>query len=105
MEFRVLPLFFVLTLSAFIVADGAVVFRPGEKAKYVPPGEEELSGDAAELFDIGQKAEKKGNYGRAIKAYKTLVRKYSRDALAAGACYRGAVLYEQTHQYLEAAVT
>jgi outer membrane protein assembly factor BamD len=105
MKFRLLPLFVLLACGALITADAAVVFRPGEKAKYVPPGEEELSGDAAELFDIGQKAEKAGNYGRAIKAYKTLVRKYSRDALAAGACYRGAVLYEKTHQYLEAAGT
>ncbi len=105
MKFRVLPLVVLLACSALLAANAAVVFRPGEKAKYVPPGEEELSGDAAELFDIGQKAEKAGNYGRAIKAYKTLVRKYSRDALAAGACYRGGVLYEKTHQYLEAAGT
>lgn len=105
MKFRVLSLFVLLVCGALIAANAAVVFRPGEKAKYVPPGEEELSGDAAELFDIGQKAEKEGNYNRAIKAYKTLVRKYSRDALAAGACYRGGVLYEKTHQYLEAAGT
>jgi outer membrane protein assembly factor BamD len=105
MKFRVLPLWVMLACSALITANAAVVFRPGDKAKYVPPGEEELSGDAAELFDIGQKAEKKGNYARAIKAYKTLVRKYSRDALAAGACYRGGVLYEKTGQYLEAAGT
>jgi outer membrane protein assembly factor BamD len=105
MKFRVLPLFVLLACGGLITANAAVVFRPGEKAKYVPPGEEELSGDAAELFDIGQKAEKEGNYARAIKAYKTLVRKYSRDALAAGACYRGGVLYEKTHQYLEAAGT
>ena len=76
MEFRVLPLFFVLTLSAFIVADGAVVFRPGEKAKYVPPGEEELNGNAAELFEIGQKAEKEGNPKRAIRAYRNAGRYY-----------------------------
>jgi outer membrane protein assembly factor BamD len=105
MKFRVLPLSLLLACGVFFAASAAVVFRPGEKAKYVPPGEEELSGDAAELFDIGQKAEKEGNYARAIKAYKTLVRKYSRDALAAGACYRGGVLYEKTHQYLEAAGT
>ena len=107
MKFRVLPLFFLVALSLFLIrsADAAVVFRPGEKAKYVAPGEEELSGNAAELFEIGQKAEKEGKPKRAIGAYRQLVRKYSRDALAAGAAFRGAVLYEQIHEYLEAAGT
>jgi outer membrane protein assembly factor BamD len=95
----------LLACGVFFAGNAAVVFRPGEKAKYVPPGEEELSGDAAELLEIGQKAEKEGNLGRAIRAYRTLVRKYSRDALAAGAAFRGAQLYEQTHEYLEAAGT
>jgi len=107
MKFRFLPLFFLVALSLFFIrsADAAVVFRPGEKAKYVAPGEEELNGNAAELFEIGQKAEKEGNPKRAIRAYRQLVRKYSRDALAAGAAFRGAVLYEQIHEYLEAAGT
>jgi outer membrane protein assembly factor BamD len=108
MKFRVLPALLSLALVLFLVlsSDAAVVFRPGEKGpKYVPPGEEELNGNAAELFEIGQKAEKEGNLKGAIRAYKTLVRKYSHDALAAGAAYRGAVLYEQNHQYLEAANT
>src|SRR5256885_2998565 len=107
MKFRVLPLFFLVGLSLFLIrsADAAVVFRPGEKAKYVAPGEEELSGNAAELFEIGQKAEKEGNPKRAIRAYRELVRKYSRDALAAGAAFPGALLYEQIHEYLEAAGT
>jgi outer membrane protein assembly factor BamD len=107
MKFRVLPLFFLLALGLFLPqsSDAAVVFRPGEKAKYVAPGEEELNGNAAELFEIGQKAEKEGNPKRAIRAYKTLVRKYAHDALAAGAAFRGAVLYEQTRQFLEAAGT
>jgi outer membrane protein assembly factor BamD len=107
MKFRVLRLFFLLVPALFLIqaAEGAVVFRPGEKAKYVAPGEEELNGNAAELFEIGQTAEKEGNPKRAIRAYKTLVRKYSRDALAAGAAFRGAVLYEQVRSYLEAANT
>src|ERR1700682_2473638 len=107
MKFRVLPLFFLLAPGLFLIqaTDAAVVFRPGEKAKYVAPGEEELNGNAAELFEIGQTAEKEGNPKRAIRAYKTLVRKYSRDALAAGAAFRGAVLYEQIHAYIEAAGT
>ena len=100
---------FVLSLALSVVClhltRGAVVFRPGEKAKYVAPGEEQLSGDAAELFAIGQKAEKEGNIRRAIGAYRQLVRKYPRDALAAGAAFRGAQLYEQDHNFLEAAWT
>ncbi|MEY2555509.1 MAG: outer membrane protein assembly factor BamD [Verrucomicrobiota bacterium] len=105
MKFRVFPVFLLVLLGLFLVqaSDAAVVFRPGEKAKYVVPGEEQLNGNAAELFEIGQKAEKDGDPKRAIRAYKTLVRKYSRDALAAGAAFRGAVLYEQVHLYLEAA--
>jgi outer membrane protein assembly factor BamD len=106
MQFRVLPA--LLCLSAFLIqsTNAAVVFRPGEKGpKYIAPGEEELNGNAAELFAIGQKAEKDKNPKRAIRAYRQLVKKYSRDALAAGAAFRGAVLLEQTRDYLEAAGT
>src|ERR1700719_2696443 len=105
MKSRALPVLLFVLLGLFLVqaSDAAVVFRPGEKAKYVVPGEEQLNGNAAELFEIGQKAEKDGDPKRGIRAYKTLVRKYSRDALAAGAAFRGAVLYEQVHLYLEAA--
>ena len=103
MKLRLLPLLVALLCSAFYAADAAVVFRPGEKAKYVPPGEEELSGDAAELFDIGKNAEKDNNPKRAIRAYRQLVRKYPKDALAGGAAFRAAVLLENTHEFLEAA--
>src|SRR5438045_4257431 len=105
MKIRVFPLLFALALSLFLIqsSDAAVVFRPGEKAKYVAPGEEELNGNAAELFEIGQKAEKDGSPKRAIRAYRQLVRKYPRDALAAGAAFRTAVLLEEVHDYLVAA--
>src|SRR2546423_13583887 len=107
MKFRVLPVVLFVLLGLFLVqaSDAAVVFRPGEKAKYVAPGEEELNGNAAELFEIGQKAEKDGNPKRAIRAYRQLVRKYPKDALAAGAAFRGGGLYEQVHEYLAAART
>lgn len=108
MKFRVLPALLGLALGSFLAqsTNAAVVFRPGEKGpKYIAPGEEELNGNAAELFEIGQKAEKENNPKRALKAYRQLVRKYSHDALAAGAAFRGAVLQEQTHQFLEAAGT
>jgi len=81
----------------------SIIFKPGQKAQYVPPGEEEMSGDASELYQIGQKAEKDGDTKRAIKAYKTLVRKHPKDALAPTALYRGAQLQEQTRQYTPAA--
>ena len=103
MKLRVLPLILALGCGVYFAADAAVVFRPGEKAKYVPPGEEQLSGDAAELFDIGQKAEKDDNPKRAIKAYRQLVRKFPKDALAAGAAFRAATLLEKTREFLEAA--
>src|SRR5437588_4796343 len=105
MKFRVLPLFLLLAQGLFLLqtTDAAVVFRPGEKAKYVAPGEEELNGNAAELFEIGQNAEKENNPKRAIRAYRQLVRKYPHDALAPGAAFRTAVLMEQVHDYLVAA--
>jgi outer membrane protein assembly factor BamD len=105
MKFRVLPILVALAFGFSLAAHAAVVFRPGSKAKYVPPGEEELNGNATELFQIGQKAEKDGDLKRAIKAYKTLVRKYPHDVVAASACYQGAILYERLHEYLEAGAT
>jgi outer membrane protein assembly factor BamD len=98
--------FFVLAVTLLLLPEpgvGSIIFQAGKKAKYVPPGEEEMSGDAAELYQIGQTAEKEGNPKRAIRAYKTLVRRHSKDALAPTALYRAAQLQEQTHQYTPAA--
>jgi outer membrane protein assembly factor BamD len=97
-----------LSLPQFGTA--AVVFKPGEKAKLAPPGllvpgEEEMSGNAQELFQKGQAAEREGNLNRAIHAYITLVRRHPRDVLAPGALFKIAELQEQLHQYLKAAVT
>jgi outer membrane protein assembly factor BamD len=85
------------------VSTASVIFRPKEKAKYVAPGDEEISGDAQQLFDIGQKAEKEGDLARAAKAYRTLVRKYRKDALAPWSAFRAATLWEEDHDYLKAA--
>ncbi len=82
---------------------GSVVFKPGEKAKYMAPGEEEMSGSAQELFSKGQEAEKTGNLKKAIKAYNILVRRHPHDTLAPGALYRMGQLQEQTKQFLKAA--
>src|SRR5204863_1210217 len=76
---------------------------PGKKAKYVAPGEEEMSGDAAELYQAGQNAEKGGNLKRAIRRYKSLVNRHPKDALAPTPLYRAAQLQDQTRQYTPAA--
>src|SRR5256886_4984080 len=81
----------------------SISFEPGKKAKYVAPGEEEMSGDAAELYQVGQKAEKGGDIKRAIRAYKTLVKRHPKDALAPTALYRAAQLQEQNRQFTPAA--
>src|ERR1700746_2035394 len=96
----------VLAITLFFLPEsgiGSIIFKAGEKAKYVPPGEEELSGNAAELYQIGQTAEKEGNPKRAIRAYKTLVKRHPKDALASEALYRSAQLQEQIHEYAAAA--
>src|SRR5437868_14223541 len=97
--------FLVFAVAAFLLPESgkaSVVFKPGQKAKYVAPGEEEISGNAAELFQIGQTAEKEGNIKRAIRAYKTLVKRHPKDTLAGGALYRAAQLQEQVHLYVAA---
>ncbi len=98
--------FLVFAVAALLLPESgkaSVVFKPGQKAKYVSPGEEEISGDAAQMYQIGQTAEKEGNIKRAIKAYKTLVKRHPKDTLAAGALYRSAQLQEQLHQFTPAA--
>jgi len=97
---------FVIVVALFLLPEpgiGSIIFEPGKKARYVPPGEEEVSGNAAELYQTGQKAEKDGDPKRAIRAYKTLVRRHPKDALAPTALYRAAQLQEQTRQYTPAA--
>jgi outer membrane protein assembly factor BamD len=81
----------------------SVVFQPGKKAKFVAPGEEQVSETALELYNTAQSAEKEGNLKRAIHAYANIVRQHPKDALAPSALYRGAQLQEQVHDYLLAA--
>jgi outer membrane protein assembly factor BamD len=102
----VIRVFLVIAAALFLLPEpgvGSVIFQPGKKARYVSPGEEEISGDATELFQIGQTAEKEGNTRRAINAYKSLVKRHPKDALAANALYRCAQLQEQRHLYTPAA--
>lgn len=100
---RILIFSFAVALLFAANTTASVVFRPKAKAKYVAPGEEEISGTAQQLFDKAQEAEKAGNLNRAIKYYGVLVRKHPKDALAAGAAFQRAQLLEQTHDYLKAA--
>src|SRR5258708_5578582 len=81
----------------------SIIFKPGQKAEYVPPGEEEINGNAAEIYQTAQSAEKENNLKRAIRAYKTLVKLHPKDALAPTALFRAAQLQEQTHQLTPAA--
>lgn len=96
-------LLLAITLALPRANFAAVVFKPGEKAKYVSPGEEEINGNAQELFQIAQTAENNGNLGRAMKANRALVRKYPRDTLAPGAAFAYARLEEKTGDFLNAA--
>src|SRR5919198_3087183 len=101
---RVLLVFAVATFLLPESSKASVVFKPGKKPQYIGPGgEEEISGDAAELFQVGQAAEKEGNTKRAIRAYKSLVKRHPRDKMAAEALYRAAQLQEQRRQYFAAA--
>ena len=100
----VIRAFLVVVVALFLLPEpgiASIIFQAG-KAKYVPPGEEEMSGDAAELYQIGQKAEKDGDNKRAIRAYKSLVKRHPKDALAPTALFRAAQLQEQTRQYTPA---
>jgi outer membrane protein assembly factor BamD len=105
MQFIVRAFLFFAVAALLLPQSGkaSVVFKPGQKAKYVAPGEEEISGNAAELFQIGQTAEKEGNIKRAIRAYKTLVKRHPKDTLASSALYRSAQLQEQLHEFTPAA--
>jgi outer membrane protein assembly factor BamD len=96
-----LPALFCLALSQ--PAAGSVIFKPSGTTKYMTPGEEQMSGNAQQLFSRAQEAEQSGNLKRAIKVYSTLVRRHPKDTLAAGSLYRMAQLQEQIHDDLKAA--
>lgn len=101
--FRILVLVLLCCVAFPAQTPAAIVFKPGEKARYVAPGGEEINGTARELFDIAQAAESKGNIGRAMKAYRAIVRKYPKDTLAPGAAFRYAQFSEQQGDDLKAA--
>ena len=103
-SFRILFLLLLIALALPGSLTAAVVFKPNEKkTRYRAPGEEEMSGTAAQLFVKAQEAEERGNLGGAMKAYRTIVKKHSRDTLAAHSCFRLGQLQEKTNKFTLAA--
>ena len=99
---------FILLFAAVCVAfpersPAPVVFRPGEKVKYKAPGEEEIIGNANELFSQAEAAAQNGNRKRAIKIYKHLVKRYPRSNVAPEATFRAARLTEEKGDLIRAA--
>lgn len=98
---------FLLTIASLAFpfrSPAPVVFKPNEKVKYHTPGEEEISGNAEQLFNTAQAAERSGDRGRALKAYRTLVKKHPHSTLAPGALFRYGKLLEEKGDLIKAAV-
>src|SRR5438045_8004793 len=66
-SFRILSLSLLISLALAAPVTASVVFKPGEKARYRAPGEDETSGTAQQLFERAQEAERRGNLGPAMK--------------------------------------
>ena len=52
-----------IAVTLFVLPElgiGSIIFEPGKKAKYVAPGEEEMSGDAAGSCTKSDRRRKKG---------------------------------------------
>src|SRR5882757_5999224 len=107
MQFLIRVVLILIAVVFFVPEPGwaSIIFRPGKKAEYVPPGEEEINGNAAEMYQTAQTAEKENNLKRAINAYKALVKRHPKDALAPDAAFRAGQLQEQTLQYTPAAAS
>ncbi|MDQ6625945.1 MAG: outer membrane protein assembly factor BamD [Verrucomicrobiota bacterium] len=104
MSLRFRIVFALLCSSAVLTAaqGASVIFKPAGD-RYEAPGDEKMSGSAQQLFQIAQDAENRGDLSRAQKAYRAIVRKYRRDALAAGAAYNFAKITERRGDLLKAA--
>lgn len=101
-RFRILCVLLIGLLALPVAGPAAVVFE-SRKGKILGAGEDEVSGTARELFDKAQAAENSGDNRRAIKAYRTIVKKYPKDTLAAGSAYRYAQLQEKMGDFERAA--
>ncbi len=101
---------FLFLLAAAAVAfpqrsPAPVVFKPNEKTKYVAPGEEEISGTAEELYQQGLAAEKNGDGHRALKIYRTLVKKHPHSNHSADALFRYSKILENQGDLVKAALS
>src|SRR3954470_4500607 len=104
MQFLIRVILIVVAVLFLVTKpSGASIVFKANKAEYVPPGEEEINGNAAEIYQTAQSAEMENNLKRAINTYKILVKRHPKDALAPTALFRAAQLQEQTQQYTPAA--
>lgn len=99
---------FLLCLFAALIAfpepsPAPVIFEPGKKVHYRAPGEEEIIGNANEMFAQAEAAANNGERSRAIKIYKKLVKKYPRANVSPEATWRAGVLTEQENDLFKAA--
>jgi len=102
-RFRFLLLFVAACVAFPERSPAPVIFKPGEKVKYRAPGEEEIIGNANEMFAKAEAAANNGDRGRAIKIYKKLVKKYPRANVSPEATWRAGVLTEQQGNLIGAA--
>jgi outer membrane protein assembly factor BamD len=100
---RFLLLFAAACVSFPERSPAPVVFRPGEKVQYRAPGEEEIIGNANQLFSQAEAAAQNGDRKRAIKIYKHLVKRYPRSNVAPEATFRAARLTEEEGNLFKAA--
>jgi len=97
-------LFLCTALIAFPERSPApVIFQPGKKIHYQAPGEEQIIGNANELFAQAEAAANSGERSRAIKIYKKLVKKYPHSNVSPEATWRAGVLTEQEGDLFKAA--
>lgn len=102
-RFRFLVLLAVACAAFPQRSPAPVIFRPSDKVKYRTPGEEEVGGNAEQLYQTGLQAERDGNVGRALKAYRTLVKKHAGSVHAADALFRYAKILEEKGDLIKAA--
>ncbi|HEY2799234.1 MAG TPA: tetratricopeptide repeat protein [Chthoniobacterales bacterium] len=102
-RFRLLVLLAAAAVAFPQQSPAPVVFQPSGKVKVHPPGEEEINGNAEQLFSQAQEAERNGDIGRALKVYRKLVKKYPHSTLAAGSLFRYAKLLEEKGDLIRAA--
>src|SRR5690349_8333102 len=97
-------LFLCTALIAFPERSPApVIFQPGKKIHYQAPGEEQIIGNANEMFAQAEAAANSGGRSRAIKIYKKLVKKYPHSNVSPEATWRAGVLTEQEGDLFKAA--